>query len=240
MDKIESDSHPVLLITGSSRGIGHFLAGYYLKRNFRVFGCSRGPSTIEHTLYTHFSLDVSDEKDVVKMVRSIAKDHGRIDHLINNAGSASLNLLVTTPTSTFDHIVNANFKSTFLFTREVGKIMMRQQQGRIVNFSSVAAALSIELEGVYSASKKAVESLTITASRELASANITVNCLGPTPVATDLMKNVPQKNVDYILQQQSIKRFATLDEIASCVDFFLDSRSAFITGQVLYLGGVSA
>jgi 3-oxoacyl-[acyl-carrier protein] reductase len=228
-----------MVITGTSRGIGLGLARHYLARGNRVCGCSRAPATIRHACYTHFELDVSSEADVAAMVRTVVRKHGRIDALLNNAGIASMNHALLSPGATAQSIFATNFHGTFLFCREVAKTMVRRRRGRIVNFATVATPLRLEGESLYAASKAAVESFTQILARELGPTGVTVNAVGPTPVQTDLIKSVPKAKMDALLARQAIHRFGEIADIINVVDFFLLPRSAFVTGQVIYLGGVN-
>ncbi len=230
----------VILITGTRKGLGYNLAMDYLSKGYIVCGCSRGKTTITHERYTHFELDVTDEKAVIKMVRSIKKEFKRIDILLNNAGIASMNHILTTPYETAKNVMGTNFLGTFLFMREVGKLMMRQKYGRIVNYSTVAVAFNLEGEAIYAASKAAVETLTKTVSNELASLGITVNAIAPTPVETDLIKAVPKNKIEDLLSRQAIQRFGKFEDVKNVINFFIDDKSDFITGQVIYLGGVNS
>ena len=229
----------VILITGTSKGIGNFLATYYLEKGDFVVGCSRGEPTITNKNYKHFSLEVSDEKAVVSMIRAVKKEFKEIDILINNAGIASMNHILTSTVNTVTKLFNTNFLGTFLFTREVSKVMMKQKSGRIINFTTVAKPLRLEGEAIYASSKAAIETFTQTASKELSSFNITVNAIGPTPIQTDLIKAVPKDKIEELLDKQAIKRFGTFDDILNVCEFFCDEKSSFITGQIIYLGGVS-
>jgi len=228
----------VILITGTRKGIGKELAEYYLNLGCVVIGCSRGSGTIVNSDYRHHELDVSNEKDVVKMVRTTKKEFSRIDILLNNAGIASMNHFLTTSYNTVQNIFNTNFLGTFIFSREVSKVMMKQKYGRIVNYTTVASALRLEGEAVYAASKGAIENFTQTISKEVAPYNITVNAIGPTPVETDLIKTVPKDKIAALLDKQAIKRFGTFEDIKNVIDFFIDDKSEFITGQIIYLGGI--
>ncbi|WP_440993289.1 SDR family NAD(P)-dependent oxidoreductase [Cysteiniphilum litorale] len=228
----------VILITGARKGIGKELAEYYLANGDIVIGCSRGNASIDHVNYRHFELDVSDEAKVVRMVRLIKKEFSRIDILLNNAGIASMNHFLTTPVNTVDNIFSTNFLGTFIITREVSKVMMKHKYGRVVNYTTVASPLRLEGEAVYAASKRAVESLTQTIAKELAPYGITVNAIGPTPIETDLIKAVPKKKIEELLNQQAIKRFGTFDDVKNVIDFFVKDSSCFVTAQILYLGGV--
>ena len=229
----------VIVVTGTSKGIGLELAKYYLQKGDMVVGCARSQNNIKDENYRHFVLDVSDERAVVDMIREIKTEFNKIDILINNAGIASMNHFLTTSFESVKKVFSTNFFGTFLFSREVGKIMMRQKFGRIVNYTTVASALRLEGEAIYAASKSAIENLTQTLSKELAPFNITVNAIGPTPVKTDLIKAVPQDKIDALLEKQAIKRLGNFEDIKNVIDFYIDEKSEFITGQILYLGGVN-
>lgn len=313
----------VFVITGTRKGIGKALSEHYLSRGNVVCGCSRGEGSINHANYRHFELDVADEKAVVAMIRVIKAEFSRVDVLLNNAGIASMNHLLTTPFRSVESIFGTNFFGSFLFMREVAKLMANSRKSaensrfkntqnaenshsqnaenfvnlhtkntqsavnlntknavnlnaesaenshsqntkntensvnshsqnaqntlnaqnkmpfRIVNFATVATPLRLEGEAIYAASKAAIVSLTQIAAKELAAFGISVNALGPTPVPTDLIKNVPAHKMQALLNQQAIKRYGEFADVLNVIDFFIDEKSDFITGQVLYLGGVN-
>ncbi|EIV1279109.1 TPA: SDR family oxidoreductase [Campylobacter jejuni] len=236
----------IIIITGTRKGIGKELSEYYLAKNHIVCGCSRGKASIDHKNYRHFELDVCDEKTVVSMVRSIKKEFGKVDILINNAGIAAMNHILTTPFKSLDNIFKTNVYGSFLFIREVSKIMSQTYKKeqvatpyRIVNFSTVAVALRLEGEAIYAASKAAICNLTQVCAKELSSFGITCNAIGPTPIPTDLIKNVPKDKIQDLLNKQAIKRFGNFQDLANVIDFFINEKSDFITGQIIYLGGVN-
>ena len=176
---------------------------------------------MRHPSYTHFELDVADEQAVVAMVRSTVRAHGQIDVLLNNAGIASMNHALLSPATTAKAVFATNFHGTFLFCREVGKIMVRRQSVLIVNFATVATPLRLEEIPLW-ASKAAVESFTQVLARELGTTGVTVNAVGPTPIPTDLIKNVPQAKMESLLARQAIRRFGTIgDMINSSISSFL-------------------
>jgi 3-oxoacyl-[acyl-carrier protein] reductase len=228
----------VVLITGTRKGIGRALVEHYVGSGCHVIGCSRSPFEGELPNYRHYCLDVSDEATVKEMFSGIRKQEGRLDVLINNAGVASMNHSLLTPIAAVDKIMKTNFTGTFLFCREAARLMQLHRYGRIVNFATVAVPLKLEGEAVYAASKAAVISLTQILAREFAAFGVTVNAIGPTPIKTDLISSVSPKKLDALIQRQAIKRYGELRDVIHVIDFFVQAASDFVTGQVIFLGGV--
>ncbi|EIQ0156279.1 SDR family oxidoreductase, partial [Campylobacter coli] len=166
-----------------------------------------------------------------------------------------MNHILTTPYQSVRNIFNTNFFGSFLFIREVAKIMSvnysklknneekseyyKNMPFRIVNFATVATPLRLEGEATYAASKAAIVNFTQVCAKELAEFGITVNAVGPTPIPTDLIKNVPKNKIKSLLNQQAIKRFGDFKDVLNIIEFFLDEKSDFVTGQIIYLGGVN-
>jgi 3-oxoacyl-[acyl-carrier protein] reductase len=238
MNSVQTEKPPVMLITGTRKGIGLFLAQYYTQRGWLVIGCSRGPAEWSDTLYEHHQIDITDEKAVISLFSEIRRRHGRVDAALNNAGIASMNHFILTPGETVNRIFATNVTGTFIIAREAAKLMISGKCGRIVNFSTVAHPLNLEGESVYAASKAAVESLTRTMARELAAWNITVNAIGPTPIDTDLIRGVPPEKMAALLDRLPSRKAGKMEEVAHVIDFFLAPASDCMTGQILYLGGV--
>ena len=224
-----------ILITGTSRGIGNWLAKYYLEKGNRVYGCSRKlPENLHRVAgYEHKSLDVANEDAVVDYISSIEP----IDILINNAGISAMNHSMIMPRDTASRIMNVNFFGTYTFSKHIARRM--PEGGRIVNFTSISSPLNLEGEALYSVSKSAVETLTKIMARELDFKKITVNAVGPGPIKTDLIRGVPEKKMEDLIQRQAIKRYGTFEDVVNVIDFFIRPESNFITGQIIYLGGVS-
>jgi 3-oxoacyl-[acyl-carrier protein] reductase len=228
----------VVLITGTRKGIGRSLAEHYAGIGYQVIGCSRSAFEGELPSYRHCCLDVADEAAVKAMFSDIAKREGQLDVLINNAGIASMNHSLLTPLHVVNEIMATNFVGTFLFCREAARLMQRRRYGRIVNFVTVAVPLKLEGEAIYAASKAAVISLTEVLAREFADFGITVNAIGPTPIKTDLIRGVPAQKLDALVQRQAIKRYGEPKDVINVIDFLVRPESDFVTGQVIFLGGV--
>jgi len=228
----------IMIITGTRKGIGRYLAEYYIKKSYFVIGCSRGETDLVDENYKHYCLDIADENQVKVLFRDLQKDFGRLDVLINNAGVASMNHSLLTPISTVKKILDTNVVGNFLFSRESAKIMKKNNFGRIVNFVTFAIPFKLEGEAIYAASKAAVATLTEILSREYAPFNITVNAVAPPAVQTDLIRGVADDKMDKLLNRQSIHRYGTPKEVCAVIDFLIQPENEMINGQIIYMGGV--
>jgi 3-oxoacyl-[acyl-carrier protein] reductase len=234
-----TQTKPVMLITGTRKGIGRHLAENYAAQGISVVGCSRQPADFTLGGYRHICVDVCDEAAVKSLFVTIRKEYGRLDVLLNNAGIASMNHAMLTPLDSARAILNTNVLGTFLFCREAAKLMQKRKQGRIVNFGTVAVPLKLQGEAIYTASKAAIINLTQVLAYEFAPFGITVNAVGPTPINTDLIRSVDAAKIKALVERQAIHRLGEFQDIVNVIDFFIRPESDFITGQTLYLGGVS-
>jgi 3-oxoacyl-[acyl-carrier protein] reductase len=235
----DATDRQVMLITGTRKGIGRHLAEYYAGKGYIVEGCSRGAAGWEAEGYTHHQVDVADEKQVKAMISAIAKRHGRLDIVLNNAAIATMNHVLLTPAATANRMLEVNVTGTMLVCRDAAKVMMRRRYGRIVNFTTIVAPIALAGEAIYAASKSAVVTLTRILAFELGQWGITCNSFGATPIMTDMIRGVPQEKIDAVVQGLAIKRLGTYEDCANVCDFFIRPESDNITGQIVYLGGIT-
>lgn len=232
-----SGGRPVVLVTGSRKGIGRSLVEHFSKQGHHVEGCSRSEPEWELDGYHHHLVDVDDERQVKMMMASIAQRHGRLDVLVNNAGVASMNHSLLMPAATVRRILDTNVLGAFIVSREAAKLMQRRRYGRIISIGSVASALRVEGEAIYAASKMALEAFNQIFALEVGSYGITCNVVAPTPIDTDLIRGVPADKIQSLVERLAVKRLGTFDDVINVVDFFASPASDYVTGQVIRLGG---
>ena len=202
-----------------------------------VHGFARGPQSLAHNLFHAHVVDVTDEAAVRSAVATVAAS-GRIDVLINNAGSAALNAFLLTPGKVAENLMRVNYLGTFHCLQAVGKVMVRQRGGLVINLTTVAVPLSLEGEAAYVASKAAVEALTKVAAKELASQGVRVIALGLGPVDTKLTRAVPKAALAKINGAIGRPEGTTM---AQAVEFIVARIGApdLKSGSVEYLGTVT-
>ncbi len=231
---------PVMLLAGSSRGIGLGIAKHFVAKGYAVAGCSRGKTTYSHEFYSHTELDLSDESRVRRWVRSARDAFGRIDVAICAAAHVRATLPFTlTPGAVLDAMLRTNVAGTFYVCREAARIMMLQRSGRIITLSSMAAGLHQPGASAYAASKSAVVEMTKVLARELAPAGITCNVVGVSMVMTESVEALGAAVIERALDSLTIKRMSTVEEVCNVIDFFCAPLSSCITGQVVQMGLVT-
>jgi 3-oxoacyl-[acyl-carrier protein] reductase len=181
--------------------------------------------------------DAAKREDADRLVEAAKERFGRIDVLVNNAGITRDQLLVRMKDDDWDQVLDTNLRGVFLMTRAVGKVMMRQKSGRIVNISSAAGAMGNAGQVNYSAAKGGVIGLTKACARELAHWNILVNAVAPGLIETDMAAAIPAEARDTLVQQVPLKRIGTAKEVAEVVRFLAGEGAGYITGQVIHVNG---
>lgn len=232
--------HKVIVITGTSSGIGLGLARHYSQAGLLVVGASRRDSELSHPNYTHMNVDVTKEDEVRKFVAEVKKKFGRVDILVCNAGVVQSSLLATvTPLDIAKEFIDTHFIGTFLVCKEVSKIMINQKFGRIINVSTIGIPLHLAGTAAYSASKAAVVEFTKVLANELAPLGITCNVLSPSLFLSEGAAKMGSPWADKLLSLQTIARMASVRDFSNAISFFASDESDLITGQVLHLALVS-
>lgn len=229
----------IIAITGTSKGIGRYLAESYLEDGHQVIGCSRRGSDLTHPNYSHYQVDVTKSEQIHLFAKEVRRQYGILDVLINNAGAASMNHCMMTPLDTVEWLMQINYLSAFFCIKEFFRLLRKSEHPRIVNFSTIAVPLKLDGEAAYASAKGAIEVMSKVMSGELEEYGITVNVIGPCAAYTDLTARVPDDKMEKVLQKQRIHRYAAFKDIKNVVDFYISPNSDMITGQTIYLGGVN-
>ena len=224
-----------IIVTGCSSGIGFYLAENLNKSGYQVIGLARNEPKEKYN-FIFEKCDVRNLNSVKSFFSKVKKDTD-IYGLLNVAGVATMNLLVTTPEETISNIISTNLTGTIYCTKEMIPCFVKSKTGRIINFSSFAVKIGLQGESVYVASKAGVEGFTRSIARELAPFNVTVNCISPGPIKTKLTNKVPSSYIDKVIQQQIINKQCTKEDIFKSVKLILNLESDKITGENFVIGG---
>ena len=224
-----------IIVTGCSSGIGFYLAENLNKSGYQVIGLARNEPKEKYN-FIFEKCDVRNLHSVKSFFSKVKKDTD-IYGLLNVAGVATMNLLVTTPEETISNIISTNLTGTIYCTKEMIPCFVKSKTGRIINFSSFAVKIGLQGESVYVASKAGVEGFTRSIARELAPFNVTVNCISPGPIKTKLTNKVPSSYIDKVIQQQIINKQCTKEDIFKSVKLILNPESDKITGENFVIGG---
>ena len=229
----------VAVVTGHRRGVGRLIAEHLLDEGGTVVGFSRGEPTFEHERLQHVAVDVGDATSVAKGFRPIAKEHGKLDLVVNNAAVLTSQYAMIMPAQNARAMVDTNLLGTFLVSREAAKIMRKAKTGRIVNIGSMAASLEPMGDSLYAACKAAISTLAGVLAKEFGTFGVTCNTLAITAIETDMLNQLPREKIDEIIAGLPVPRYAEPDDIFNVLDFFASDRSSYITAQTVFLGGVN-
>ena len=191
----------VAVVTGHRRGVGRLVTEHLLDEGATVVGFSRGEPTFEHDRLQHVAVDVSDPTSVAKGFRPIAKEHGRLDLVVNNAAVLTSQYAMIMPAQNARAMVDTNLLGTFLVSREAAKIMRKAKTGRIVNVGSMAASLEPMGDSLYAACKAAISTLAGVLAKEFGTFGVTCNTLAITAIETDMLNQLPREKIDEIIAE---------------------------------------
>ncbi len=236
----------VVVVTGGARGIGKAIAEKFAAKGADLVIADVSRESAEETAAElsrsgirtkAVTLDVSKSSEVTKVFDEVAKDLGRIDVLVNNAGITRDGLLLRMKEEDWDLVLSINLKGVFLCTKEAVKVMVKQRHGRIVNIASVVAFMGNPGQANYSASKAGIIGLTKTTAREYANRGITANAVAPGFISTAMTDALSENIRQEMLKSIPLGRFGSVEDVANAVVFFAVPANGYITGQVIHVNG---
>ena len=236
----------VALVTGASRGLGKAIALALAAEGASIAAVARSEEALAETVAAirgvggmaePFALDVSDDAAVEASIEKIAARFGHIDVLINNAGVTRDGLLMRMKSEDWDAVLDTNLKGAFLLTKPVGRLMVKQRAGRIINISSVIGLMGNAGQANYAASKAGLIGFTKSVAREFASRNITCNVVCPGFIETDMTKGLGEELRKKLLDKIPLARLGQPEDVAGVVAFLCSPAASYMTGQILTVDG---
>ena len=235
----------VALVTGASRGIGAAIALELAQRGLKVIGTAttdEGAAKLHQTLSAFAGcsgrlLNVTDPAGVDALIDAVVKEHGGLQILVNNAGITRDNLAMRMKDDEWDAVIDTNLKAVFRMSRAVMRTMMKQRYGRIVNITSVVGSSGNPGQANYAAAKAGVAGMTRALARELGSRNITVNCIAPGFIETDMTAGLGDEQHKALLSQIPLGHLGKPSDIAHAVAYLASPQAAYVTGQELHVNG---
>lgn len=234
----------IALVTGASRGIGQAIAKRLANEGYLVIGTAtseKGAAAVNDYLQELGGagrvLNVQDAEQINQLFDSIEKEFGNVQVLVNNAGITQDGLLMRMDDNAWERVLDVNLTSVFRTSKRAIKGMMKARQGRIINITSVVAAMGNAGQTNYTASKAGIEGFTRSLAREIGSRQITVNCVAPGFIDTDMTKDLDEALIQSMLNAVPLARLGKPEDIAAAVNFLASEEAGYITGTVLDVNG---
>ncbi|MFO1365242.1 MAG: 3-oxoacyl-ACP reductase FabG [Moraxella sp.] len=234
----------IALVTGASRGIGQAIAKRLANEGYLVIGTAtseKGAAAVNDYLQELGGagrvLNVQDTEQINQLFDSIEKEFGNVQVLVNNAGITQDGLLMRMDDNAWERVLDVNLTSVFRTSKRAIKGMMKARQGRIINITSVVAAMGNAGQTNYTASKAGIEGFTRSLAREIGSRQITVNCVAPGFIDTDMTKDLDEALIQSMLNAVPLARLGKPEDIAAAVNFLASEEAGYITGTVLDVNG---
>ncbi len=230
----------IALVTGASRGIGRAIAQELARQGARVVGTATGEAGLKAIAEIGCAgriLDVRDAPACDALVAALQKELGDVLILVNNAGVTRDNLALRMKDADWDEVMETNLRAVFRLSRAVMRGMMKARWGRIINVTSVVGAAGNAGQANYAAAKAGVAGMTRSLARELGSRNITVNCVAPGFIDTDMTRALPEAQRSALLAQIPLGRLGEPREVAGAVAWLASPAAGYVTGAVLHVNG---
>ncbi len=233
-----------IIITGATGGIGQTLVRHLNKEGANILISGTNEEKLKNFTkqfsekLNYVVCDLSNIKNIEEILSGAEKVFkNKVDVLINNAGVTADNLALRMKEEDWHKVININLTSTFFLTKEIIKLMVKNRYGRVVNISSVVASTGNPGQSNYCASKAGIEAMSRSLSLEVAKRGITINCVAPGFIETDMTQNILEKNKELILSKIPLLRIGKPEDIASMVCFLSSDASSYITGQTIQING---
>ena len=236
----------IAIVTGASQGIGKTTAELFSRSGAHVVCIARNEDKIKDLVKTisknghsasYISCDISDGNIFQNTIKSIISDYAKIDILINNAGITRDSLVLRMKDHQWDEVLNTNLKGAFYGTKSVLRSMMKNKYGRIINITSIVGLQGNSGQSNYSASKAGLIGFTQSVAKEVASRGITINCIAPGWIETEMTNDLPQDTKSEIIKNIPIGKTGTTEDIAYTALFLASKESKYITGQTITVDG---
>ncbi|MGE4597162.1 MAG: 3-oxoacyl-ACP reductase FabG [Methylophilaceae bacterium] len=236
----------IALVTGASRGIGAAIAVKLAKKGALVVGTAtseKGVKIVEQTFELNklsgvgMVLDVNDNTSINELIKNIITQHGEINILINNAGITKDTLLMRMKDEDWDVVINTNLKSVYKLSQSVIRGMMKNRYGRIINISSVVGHMGNAGQTNYSATKAGIAGFTKSLAQEIGNRGITVNCVAPGFIDTDMTRALTEEQRNLLLGHIPLSRLGSPKDVANAVAFLASDDSGYITGETIHVNG---
>lgn len=233
----------VALVTGASRGIGKAIAQALVAEGATVIGTATtaiGAEAISTYLAENgkgMVLNVAENESINSVIEAITAEYGQLDILVNNAGITRDNLLMRMKEDEWDDVLNTNLKSVFRLSKAVMRGMMKRRNGRIINISSVVGTTGNPGQANYCAAKAGLVGFTKSLAKEIAARGITVNCVAPGFIDTDMTQSLTEEQKQAIFTNIPAARLGQPEEIAAAVVFLASAGAAYITGETIHVNG---
>ena len=244
--KKDQKINKIALVTGASRGIGAAIALDLAKNNMFVIGTAtsdNGVKKIEESFKASqqrgvgLVLNVKDNKSIETLISNIEENYGDIDILINNAGVTRDNLLMKMKEEDWDEVINTNLKSIFKLSQSLIRKMIKNRYGRIINISSVVGYSGNAGQANYAASKSGISGFTKSLAQEVGSRGVTVNCIAPGFIDTEMTQSLPDDHKNQLLSKIPLGKLGTPEDIANAVSFLVSDKANYITGETIHVNG---